>query len=175
MDVKTLLARASSGLGKHTHYVSPGVLPPFAATSFPAHGKLDCSGFIYWCLRFESHPLESRVVNHPLYKKINGGWFETTAIHADGLQSTGYFSEVEPRVGAMLVYADYRGSDGHNHDGHIGVISEIDESKRGIDRVTRIIHCSLGGWNAHQDAVQETAPDPWRKHPSIAVWYDGLI
>jgi hypothetical protein len=175
MDIQTALARASSGLGKHTVYASPGHMPSFAATTLPDHGQLDCSGFVYWCIRFPSTPPESRTVDHPLYKKINGGWFETTAIHADGLQDTGYFRKVEPVVGAFLVYPDYRGSDGKMHDGHIGIISAIDPAKTGISRVTKIIHCSLGGWTNLHDAVQETGPDHWLKQSSsIAVWYEGM-
>ncbi|QDZ07270.1 hypothetical protein FPZ24_07085 [Sphingomonas panacisoli] len=175
MDVTTVLARASSGLGKHTVYKSPGHMPHFAATSFPDHGELDCSGFVYWCIRFASNPPESRMVDHPLYKKINGGWFETTAIHADGLTGTGYFHKVEPVVGAFLVYPDYRGADGKRHDGHIGIITEIDPTKTGIARVTKIIHCSLGGWTQQHDAIQETGPDHWLKQASsIAVWYEGM-
>lgn len=175
MDVQTVLARAASGLGKHTVYASPGNMPAFSATTLPGQGQLDCSGFVYWAIRFPSTPPQSRIVDHPLYKKINGGWFETTAIHADGLKDTGYFKQVEPMVGAFLVYPDYRGSDGKMHDGHIGIITAIDPLRSGIARVTRIIHCSLGGWRDHNDAVQETGPDHWLRQPSsIAVWYEGL-
>jgi hypothetical protein len=125
-------------------------------------------------MRFPSMPPESRIVTNPLYKKNNGGWFETTAIFADGKDATGYFKEVEPVVGGFLVYADYRGADGKTHDGHIGIISEIDPGKSGIQRVKKIIHCSLGGWTGLNDAVQETGPDHWLGHPSIAVWYEGF-
>jgi len=150
-------------------------MPPFAAANFPPGGQLDCSGFVYWCIRFLSSPPESRVVEHPLYKKINGGWFETSAIHADGLADTGYFRKMEAIIGSFLVYPDYRGADGKMHDGHIGIVTAIDPAKSGIARVKKVIHCSLGGWQKKGDAVQETAPDPWLAHSdSIAVWYEGF-
>ncbi|MBX9883387.1 MAG: hypothetical protein K2X68_00270 [Novosphingobium sp.] len=175
MDSKSALLRAMTALGKKTVYKSPGHVPSFAASTFPANADLDCSGFVYWCIRFPSSPPESRIVNHPLYKKINGGWFETSAIHADGLAETGFFRKVEPVVGAFLVYPDYLGGDGKMHDGHIGMVTAIDPTQSGIARVTRIIHCSLGGWQKKGDAVQETAPGPWLAHAkSIAVWYDGF-
>ncbi len=90
MKVPVLVARACSALGKKTVYESPGVIPSFAAIDWPKGARIDCSGFVDWCLRFT----ESRRVDHPLYKKVNGGWFETTAIHADGNDSTGFFLEL---------------------------------------------------------------------------------
>ena len=175
MESSYAVRRALSALGKKTAYVSPGKMPKFAAETFPAGAKLDCSGFIYWCLRFTSPIPESRMVDHPLYKKVNGGWFETTAIYRDGKESTGYFREIQPAVGAFLVFPDYRGSDGHTHDGHIGMVTEIDPTKFGLARVRKIIHCSLGGWRNHGDAIRETGPEIWLNgHDSICVWYEGF-
>lgn len=171
MDVNTAVSRAKSGLGKGTQYKSPGKLPKFASPAWPANAKNDCSGFMYWCLRFSSNPPESRQVDHPLYKKTNGGWFETTAIHADGIASVGYFTRIEnPVVGAMLVYPDLGG-----HDGHIGIVTKVKSNPKGIAGVSSIIHCSLGAWNSKQDAIQETDPAIWLKNKaSIIVWYDGF-
>lgn len=84
MDVNTLLTRAASGLGKKTKYKSPGRMPPFAASTWSANIEADCSGFVDWCLRFS----QSRKVDHPLYKRVNGGWFETTAIHLYRIQKS---------------------------------------------------------------------------------------
>lgn len=170
MDVNTLLNRAASALDKNTTYRSPGRMPSFAASTWSPNIEADCSGFVDWCLRFSPN----RQVNHPLYRRVNGGWFETTAIHRDGLESVGFFSQLEtPRVGAMLVYPDYRGRDGRMHDGHIGIISEV--RGNGVEGVEKIIHCSLGSSNRLGDAVQETGPDPWLLHSnSIIVWFEGL-
>lgn len=171
MDVNILLTRALSGLGKNTKYKSPGKMPPFSASSWSPNIVADCSGFIDWCLRFSP----SRQVDHPLYKKVNGGWFETTAIHKDGLSDSGFFSKLEnPKIGAMLVYPDFRGNDGRMHDGHIGIINEVNGGS-GVSGVKKVIHCSLGNSNNLGDAIQVTGPDPWLRHSnSIVVWFEGL-
>jgi hypothetical protein len=102
MDLDTLIARARSGLGKNTKYESPGVTPPLSAATWPASGaKNDCSGYMAWCLRI------SRAVNHPKYQQINGGWFETTAIHAEIANSWGFFDQLDtPKIGAFVAYPD---------------------------------------------------------------------
>lgn len=170
MKVETVITRAMSGLGKGTLYKSPGKMPSFDASEWPANAQNDCSGFVDWCLRFKPN----RKVDHPLYKKINGGWFKTTAIHADGMASVGYFTQLEsPKKGAILVYPDYVGTDGKSHDGHIGFILEV--AGNDISGATKVIHCSLGGYNNHGDAIQITDSGIWRRHPSsIIVWYDDL-
>ena len=175
MDVNTTVTRAKSGLGKGTEYKSPGKMPKFASPTWPQNAKNDCSGFVYWSVRFPSNPPESRQVDHPFYKKINGGWFETTAIYADGNASVGYFTKLDnPVVGAMLVYPDYVGADGKSHDGHIGIITKVKANAKGIAGVSSVIHCSLGAWKSKHDAVQETDPSIWLNHKgSIIVWYDG--
>jgi hypothetical protein len=170
MNVETLIARARSGVGKRTKYESPGKLPPFGASSWTQGAKNDCSGFVDWCLRFSP----SRQVDHPLYKRVNGGWFETTAIYADGLEAVGYFKRLdEAKPGAMLVYPDYIGNDGKSHDGHIGIVLEA--HKAGVQGVKSVIHCSWGQWKSTGDAVQITGPEAWKSHKeSIIVWFEGL-
>lgn len=170
MDVSTLLARANSGLQNGTIYSSPGKMPSFAASTWPNNAKNDCSGFVSWCLRFS----ESRKVNHPLYIKVNGGWFDTEAIHRDGMEPTGYFRRLDrAQPGAFLVYPDYKGNDGKRHDGHIGIVAEVNGD--GVAGVSRVIHCSLGNFKATGDAIQVTGPDAWKKmSDSIIVWFDGL-
>ncbi|MFZ6750091.1 CHAP domain-containing protein [Undibacterium sp. Ren11W] len=170
MNVSTVISRAMSGLAKTTAYKSPGKMPSFEASSWQENGACDCSGFVDWCLRFSPN----RVVDHPLYKKINGGWFETTAIHADGLASVGYFSQLETaKPGAMLVYPDYIGSDGKKHDGHIGIVIEVNGS--GVRGVSKIVHCSMNGWTNKGDAIQATGSEPWQAHVnSIIVWFESV-
>lgn len=170
MDVGTVLSRALSAPGKKTLYKSPGKMPSFASSTWPSGAQNDCSGFVSWCLRFS----ESRKVDHPLYQKANGGWFETTAIYRDGLESTGYFTKLEQaRPGALLVYPDYVGTDGRTHDGHVGIVVEV--SGKGVSGVTKVVHCSAGNFHATQDAVQITAPQAWSaKKNSIIVWLEGL-
>ena len=170
MNASTLLARAMSGLNKGTVYVSPGKMPSFDAVAWPEHAENDCSGFVDWCLRFSA----DRKVDHPLYKRINGGWFETTAIYADGNASVGFFSQSsDGKPGSLLVYPDYVGANGKHHDGHIGIVLEANGP--GIAGITKIIHCSLGGYRTKGDAVQITDSKIWQGHAnSILVDFDGL-
>ncbi len=171
MNISTLITRAQSGLGKETGYKSPGKMPSFDAPSWPAKAQNDCSGYIDWCLRFSAN----RKVDHPLYKKVNGGWFECTGIHSDGLANTGFFTQLESaRPGAMLVYPDFIGSDGKSHDGHIGIV--LAANGKGVKGVSKIIHCSLGNWSKFGDAIQVTGSEPWQAHANaIIVWFDGLV
>ncbi|GLO11945.1 hypothetical protein PPUJ20028_05260 [Pseudomonas putida] len=171
MNISTLIARATSGAGKKTIYKSPGKMPSFDASVWPYNSQNDCSGYVDWCLRFSPN----RKVDHPLYKKINGGWFETSGIHADGLASTGYFSRIEnAKPGAILVYPDYTGSDGNSHDGHMGIVLEVNGGK-GVKGVTKIVHCSNGAYTKLGDAIQITGSEIWQiKKESIIVWLDGL-
>lgn len=172
MDAETIVSRARSALGKKTRYESPGVMPDLAAATWPDNGAhTDCSGFVAWCLRFR------REVDHPFYKKINGGWFETSGIYKDGLANVGFFSEIDrPKIGALVVYPDYKDANGKNRQGHIGIVSQVTAQGSGMTAVEKVIHCSLGGWNKHKDAVLETAPVAWLAKPkSIIVWLDGTM
>lgn len=165
MDVGTLIARAQSGLEKKTRFSSPGVTPPLSAVSWPSSGaRCDCSGFLAWCLRI------SRKIEHPKYDAINGGWFETTAIHADVLGNWGYFEQMlTPDVGGFVVYPDKDG-----HDGHIGVITAVNGAK-GVSGIDKVIHCSNGGWVNHGDAIRETTPTPWAARDDSRIgWYVGI-
>ena len=170
MNVETLITRALSAIDKTTRYESPGVMPAFAANSWPAAAKNDCSGFVNWCLRFS----QNRKVDHPLYHKVNGGWFETSAIHADGISTVGFFTQIQQvKPGALVVYPDFVGQDGKNHDGHIGIV--LEGSGSGVEGINKIIHCSFGNWKATGDAIQITDPQVWlRKSTSIIVWCEGL-
>ena len=170
MTVEVLLTRAVSALNRQTRYKSPGRMPAHAANTWPGHVEIDCSGYIAWCLRFA----ENRKVDHPLYRRVNGGWFETTAIHADGRSDLGFFAPLDnPRPGAMLVYPDRRGADGLMHDGHIGIV--VESSGAGIAGATRVIHCSLSQFSRSGDAVQITDASVWRRHEeSLIVWFAGI-
>lgn len=165
MQLSVLMTRARSALGKATRYKSPDTTPLLNAASWPASGaKIDCSGFPAWCLRI------SRKVDHPKYEAINGGWFETTGIHADIANSWGFFEPLTvPKVGAFLVYPDKNG-----HEGHMGIVSAVN-GKAGLNGVTHVIHCSASGWNQHGDAIRETGPQIWAAHPDTLIgWHTGV-
>ncbi|TGD96781.1 CHAP domain-containing protein [Methylobacterium nonmethylotrophicum] len=170
MNVKTLILRATSAIDQNVKYKSPGVTPSLSANKWPSSEvSIDCSGFVAWCFRV------SRKVDHPLYKKVNGGWFETTGIHADVGSSVGYFSQIsKPKVGCILVYPDYKGSDGKVHDGHMGIVLEVDDSKTGIAAVTSIVHCSVSN-DRTGSAIQATGPAIWlNRKESLIGWRDDL-
>lgn len=149
-----IVHRALSAPGCDTVYASGGAIPPLSASAWPHAGAAtDCSGFVAWCLRM------SRRVNHPLYRAVNGGWFETTAVYQDGLASTGFFSRV-PRAepGCLLVYPD-RSDDGGLHQGHIGIV--VKASGDGIAGVDQVVHCSLSAYRKTGDAIRVSDPGPW--------------
>jgi len=170
MKASTVVTRAYSGLDKGTQYVSPGKMPSFDSNTWPLGSVNDCSGFVNWCLRFS----QNRKVDHPLYKKVNGGWFETSAIYEDGLASTGYFSRIDEAIpGAFLVYPDYVSEDKKHHQGHIGVV--IEANGAGPSGVKKIIHCSLSASTNLNDAIQLTDASMWVNHTeSIIVLFDGM-
>ena len=165
MNVGTLISRARSALGKGTKYRSPGVTPSLNAATWPTSGaRIDCSGFLAWCLRV------SRVVDHPMYRRVNGGWFETTGIHADVVNAWGYFDRLlAPVPGAFVVYPDRDG-----HDGHIGLITEV-TGDNGVRGIRQVIHCSLGASNAG-DAISETGANIWRaRNDSVIGWHVSVV
>lgn len=169
MEAAFVVTRALSALKGNTGYQSLGKPVPLAATSWPSGACTDCSGFIAWCLRL------SRRVDHPLYVRVNGGWFETTAIHRDGMESTGFFVQLDsPRPGALLVYPDYNDPQGAHHEGHIGLV--LDADGEGIAGAQKVIHCSLGNYRGTGEAIQVTGPQAWLENKdSILVWLDALV
>lgn len=115
---------------------------------------------------------KGRVVEHPLYQLVNGGWFETTAIYADGNAPTGHFRRLERAVpGALLVYPDPE-VNGRRRQGHVRIAVSV--SGVGVAGVDVVIHCSVG--NARRgDAIQVTAAAAWVvRQDAIVVWYEGL-
>lgn len=161
---ETVVARALSAVGTNTTYAMRDLqIPPLATERWPADGtRIDCSGFVAWCLRIP------RQIKHPLYQKVNGGWFETTAVHYDGSHQTGFFSVSDTvRPGTLLVYPDRNG-----RQGHIGiVVGGTGDSAEGVER---IVHCSLSAYNRTGKAIQATSATPWRnRSDSLLLDYEG--
>lgn len=169
MTGSELVARARTALKQGTTYRSPGRVPPLDLAHWPVGAATDCSGFVSWCLRWP----KGRVVTHPLYERVNGGWFETTAIHADGLSPVGYFRQLAAGVpGALLVYPDVVDTSGKLRQGHMGVVAAA--SGAGLTGVTEVIHCSVSN-GRKGDAIAWTGADVWvRRKDAIIVWYEGL-
>lgn len=177
MEIETLLGRARSGLGKATRYDSPGVMPGFGASTWPHEGACnDCSGFVLWCLRFPSSDPASRRVNHPLYTRLNGGWFETGTIYADAGAPVGYFRRIADAVpGALLAYPDQVAEDGATTDGHAGIVVEAAANRQGVAAATRVVHCSLTNWRETGDAIRETDARVFLRRPdTLVLWFEGV-
>jgi cell wall-associated NlpC family hydrolase len=125
--------------------------------------QCDCSGFVAYCMMF------NRKTDHPLYVKVNGGWFDTTAIHRDLQVSQGFFDALDAaKPGAIVVYPDAGG-----HQGHIGIV--VEANGPGVKGIDRIIHCSSGNFRSNGDAIQITAPSAFlARKDSLIGWYGGL-
>lgn len=153
MNVQAVLGRAYAAANTPIQYgLGKGGFDPDLATPAPA-GLCDCSGFVAWCLGF------SRQVKDKFYLNFNNGWFETTAIWNDIGSSYGILHACKPIPGAVIVYPDSQG-----HQGHVGII--IDEKL--------VVHCSVGN-DKKGNAIQFTAPDVFTKNPVTRIgWLVGL-
>ena len=161
------IARARSAIGHHCVYaLGKGGMHPASPTPWPAglpNLGCDCSGFVAWCLGV------SRMLtkDHPHYPF--GGWFETSALARDARSPFGFVAEVpwaEALPGDILVWGD-----GNGHQGHVGLVSEVD-----ADGPAKVVHCSSGNWRRAGDAVQETDVDIFRRNGALAArvaWING--
>lgn len=151
-----VLARAKSALGRRTTYVmgaggrNPGAeLPSMRVVH--EEGMVDgcdCSGFVAWCLGVDRY-LPAWM---PHYE--NGDWFETTAVFRDARAPWGFVADVPwqaAQIADVLVWGDRKGTDGKHHQGHIGLVSEVDDKGP-----LSVIHCSLGEYRKTGDAIAET-------------------
>ncbi len=154
MQVAAVLGRANSAVGQGIRYqLGKGGMNPGSPT--PAVGnKCDCTGFVAWCLGF------SRKLNDRFYVEFNGGWFETTAVWTDIGTNVGILEPSNKRSGAIIVYPDSAG-----HQGHIGILIDA----------THVVHCSKGNDTSTGDAIQITALTVFNQNSKTRVgWLHGL-
>ncbi len=154
MQVAAVLARANAAIAQGIHYkLGQGGMNPGSAT--PGHdGQCDCSGFVAWCLGMSRHTSDQ------FYVHFNGGWIETTAVWTDVGQSVGIFDETSKRPGAVVVYPDE-----HGHEGHIGIIVDAH----------RVVHCSHGNDTQYGNAIQVTPLTVFDSNPRTRFgWLVGL-
>jgi len=119
-----------------------------------AGGKCDCTGFVAWCLGF------SRKLNDRFYVDFNGGWFETTAVWTDVSLNVGIMEPSGKKPGAVLVYPDANG-----HQGHVGLLIDA----------THVVHCSSSNDATFGDAIQITPLTVFNKNKDTRVgWLYGL-
>jgi len=154
MKVDAVIGRALSATGLGIRYkLGAGGMKPGSPTP-AAGGKCDCSGFVAWCLGM------SRQTNEYFYRSFNGGWFETTAVWTDIGRSVGIFDECARLPGAVVVYPDHDG-----HQGHIGLI--VDD--------THVVHCSMGNDREFGNAIRKTSLDVFDRNPNTRYgWLFGL-
>jgi hypothetical protein len=154
MQVAAVLARAHAAVSQGIHYgLGKGGMDPGSST--PASGGLcDCSGFVAWCLGMSRHTTDK------FYVHFNGGWIETTAVWTDMGVSTGIFDNAAKQPGAVVVYPDENG-----HEGHIGII--VDDHS--------VVHCSHGNDTSYGNAVQITPLTVFVNNPKSRFgWLVGL-
>lgn len=161
MTPKELIERARMYVNRPCTYgLGKGGMKPANKSPMTSEGKCDCSGFVSWCLGI------SRQTTHPLYKRLNGGWLETTAIWNDAVKySTGYFEELARAVpGCIVVYPDSKSGG----QGHIGIVSQVKDG-----RAVAVIHCSAG--NTKGRAIKENEGAAFVKHKeTVYAWFVGV-
>lgn len=154
MQVAAVLARAHAAVAQGIHYkLGQGGMNPGSPT--PGHdGQCDCSGFVAWCLGMSRHTSDQ------FYVHFNGGWIETTGVWTDVGQSVGIFDETSKKPGAVVVYPDE-----HGHEGHIGIIVDANS----------VVHCSHGNDTKYGNAIQITPLTVFNNNPKTRFgWLVGL-
>lgn len=124
MNVRDLLARARSQLGRGTRYqLGAGGYTP--SKPYPGGGGghaedgCDCSGFVCWCLGISRH-----TTNEYYRLKLGTEWISTVSMFRDCGDSAGLFESLEhPRVGCIVVYPD--GAAGKGRQGHVGIVTAL--------------------------------------------------
>ena len=168
MKGSEVVARARSVVAKGCLYkLGSGGMRPHDPHPWDSARRCDCSGFAAWCLGV------SRQTDNPWYKNQNGGWLETSAIVRDCETPYGIFALVTRQhalPGDLLVYGDYKSSDGVTKQGHVGICSE--SNAKGP---TKVIHCSSGNARKTGDAIRETDVQWWELAGGViarCAWVD---
>jgi cell wall-associated NlpC family hydrolase len=150
MTRATVLTRARSGVGHGCAYVlGKGGMNPESATPWGEKIECDCSGFALWTVH--------------LHRLV---WLDTTRIVQIARDLARIFVQIpwsDAKPADLIVYGDRIGTDRKEHQGHMGVISEVTHGP------TRVIHCSAGNWKRTGDAVQETGPEAWTMNQGSIV------
>jgi Putative peptidoglycan binding domain/CHAP domain len=144
-NIQQSLARARNGLEETIIYsLGSGGLDP----TKPLSHKCDCSGFIAWAIGIprEFPPGSQRWLDTDAY--WNGGG---AAAKAAGFPLLQQVAAAAAQPGDLIVYPDQGG-----HQGHIGIISDINENGQ-----LRVIHCSKGNFTHFGDATRETDSHVW--------------
>ena len=154
MQVAAVIARAQSATALGIRYkLGKGGMNAGSPTP-GAGGQCDCSGFIAWCLGM------SRKTTQNFYVNFNGGWIETTAVWTDIGTPVGIFESTQKKPGAIVVYPDANG-----HQGHIGIVVSA----------SLVIPCSKGNDTRFGNAIQSTPLTVFNNNPKTRFgWLNGL-
>lgn len=154
MQVSAVLARAQGATSLGIRYkLGKGGMNPGSPTP-AAGGECDCTGFVAWCF------FMSRKTNEHFYVTFNQGWFETTAIWTDIGSSAGIFEPTQKKPGAIVVFPD-----GNGHQGHIGII---------VDN-THVVHCSKSNDTQFGNAIRVTGLNVFSGNSNARFgWLHGL-
>jgi hypothetical protein len=155
MHVNEVLARIQSSLGLGSRYkLGKGGMNPGSPTP-NSGGQCDCSGYVSWCLGM------SRKTTQHFYVNFNGGWIETTAAWTDIGSSVGIFDSCTKKPGAIIVYPDANG-----RQGHIGILVDS----------THVAHCSKGNDTQFGNAIQITPLTVFANNGNSRTgWLYGLL
>ena len=138
-------------------------------------GDCDCSAYVSWVLRMRKYQGDE----FWWLAELNDGWLNSDGIWLDaqgdgwtmasiGPLTTGNFTKInEPTPGCIVVYpADWVAKEPGSKVGHIGIVTEVEDGAR-----WQVIHCSLGNYRSHNDAIQETGPAVFLGKPStLFAW-----
>lgn len=143
-----LKARAERALAQknrpHQYSLGKGGFDPSSPLGF----KCDCSGFASWVLGISRYQEDK---HKPWSKQIP--WIETTAIYDDARGAQLLFKRIEnPVVGCLVVYGDYRNILGIRKQGHVGVVTSIE------DGVPMATDCASGRGDS---AIRNRAASFW--------------
>lgn len=160
-----ILLRAQMAVGTGTYGLGKGGRKPLHSWPWnpddPKH-LVDCSGFVAWCL------------GQDRYFDFDGDgqreWIETTAVYDDATGAQFQFERVdEAEEGDVIVYPD-RKIEGKRHEGHIGIVSRIDED----GTPALVIHCSTGNQRKTGHAIAETNPRVFQLQGAICARFKGI-
>lgn len=154
MQIAAVIARVHAASQQGIRYqLGKGGFNPGSPTPGQA-GRCDCSGYVAWCFGM------SRQTTERFYRSFNGGWIETTAVWTDCGANVGIFDSLsQPRPGAVVVYPDDDG-----HQGHIGIVVGPNQ----------VAHCSKGNDTQFGNAIRVTAPNVFNRPDVRYGWLVGL-
>lgn len=162
IEPEEVVRRALKFCGEPVIYrLGAGGRDPEADSPLDGDGACDCSGFALWCVGLHRWTKSATFIKaYTPGEKL--GWLDSSAIWTDA-GGAGILFELElvAEPGALIVYPDWRGS-----QGHVGIVTQASAS--GV--VMAVAHCSNGNarmWRGK--AIQNTPPSAFRRRADSLV------